>query len=478
MLRRFSANFAVFSIFLDFLLSAAALWLTVLVRPALSHLPGVQPIPAPPELPALLYAIFPLMWVGVLVLFSIYDGRKNYRATDEFGSLVLGSLLAGVAMAGVLYLSYREVSRALFISFTGIGFGLMAAWRVVMRIVFRLKLNPAAQRRLLIVGGGSLGANLAQAVRQSAYGSLEFTGYLEDAQAAASPADAAPADMSDLTRLGSLPDARRVVLDGKVDDVLIVLPRAANGRLDRVIADLHDVPVRIWLALDYLSLAMHHARIDEFAGVPMLDLRAPALSEYQRIIKRSFDLVLCLLALPVVLPLIGLVALMIKLDDGGPVFYHTPRAGENGRIFRMHEFRTMVVNADQQLGMIAHCDDNGQVIYKHPDDPRVTRVGRFLRRTSMDELPQIFNVLRGEMSMVGPRPEMPWLVEKYDLWQRTRFAVPQGITGWWQVNGRSDKPMHLHTDEDLYYIQHYSLWLDARILLKTAWTVLRGKGAY
>ncbi len=138
----------------------------------------------------------------------------------------------------------------------------------------------------------------------------------------------------------------------------------------------------------------------------------------------------------------------------------------------------MYVDAEQRLPEVIRRDEQGRLIYKRPDDPRVTRVGRFLRRTSLDELPQLFNVLKGEMSLVGPRPELPWLVDQYEAWQRKRFAVPPGMTGWWQVNGRSDRAMHLHTEYDLYYIQHYSPLLDLQILWKTIGVVLRGRGAY
>jgi lipopolysaccharide/colanic/teichoic acid biosynthesis glycosyltransferase len=174
----------------------------------------------------------------------------------------------------------------------------------------------------------------------------------------------------------------------------------------------------------------------------------------------------------------ALSALMVFLEDGRPVLFRQKRVGENGRLFEMIKFRTMVRNAEQLQGLVEKRDLNGNLIHKAKDDPRVTRVGRLLRRFSLDELPQLFNILAGTMSLVGPRPEMPYLVEKYQPWQRKRFAVPPGMTGWWQVSGRSEKPMHLHTEDDLYYIQNYSIWLDFQIIVRTIWVVLIGKGSY
>jgi exopolysaccharide biosynthesis polyprenyl glycosylphosphotransferase len=207
-------------------------------------------------------------------------------------------------------------------------------------------------------------------------------------------------------------------------------------------------------------------------------LRAPALNNYQRLIKRSFDLVLASLSLLVCLPWMGVIALLIRLESSGPVVLQQQRVGENGHLFRMLKFRSMVHNAEELRSQVETLDQAGNLIHKTKQDPRVTRIGRLLRRTSLDELPQLFNVLKGEMSLVGPRPELPYLVEKYEPWQRARFSVPQGITGWWQIQGRSDKPMHLNTEDDLFYVQNYSILLDIYILLKTIAVVWSGKGAY
>ena len=194
--------------------------------------------------------------------------------------------------------------------------------------------------------------------------------------------------------------------------------------------------------------------------------------------KRVFDLIVGSFALVLSLPLMALAAFFVYFEDGPPVIFRQKRVGKDGRLFEIYKFRTMVNNAEQWHGQIETRDAHGNPIYKNPEDPRVTRVGRILRRSSLDELPQLFNVLTGTMSLVGPRPELPHLVKKYESWQYQRFAVPPGMTGWWQISGRSDRPMHLHTEDDLYYIQNHSIWLDLQIILRTIWVVISGKGAY
>jgi exopolysaccharide biosynthesis polyprenyl glycosylphosphotransferase len=470
MFRRFSTNFALFSILMDALLIAFSLRLSALLRPLFSVFDFVKDIYAPTPVPPELYLIFPLIWVAVNLLFSIYDGRRNYRAADEFGAVTLAAALAGISMAGVLYLTYRDISRFLYLFFVALALFLMILWRALARLAFRWKWVKAVdQRAILILGAGEVGRKLSKQIHRQAGLGLRLAGFLDDD----------PAKIREMPGvLGPLDQVREVIQRQTVDDVVIALPLSAHERLNQIVSELHDLPVRVWVIPDYFSLTLHKASVEEFAGLPMLDLRAPALSEYQRMIKRGFDLLVTVLCLPLALPLMAVIALLIRLDSPGPVMYNRKRVGENGRLFTMYKFRTMVVGAEQMQAQVAVNDADGNHIHKLPDDPRVTRIGRFLRRTSLDELPQLFNVLQGSMSLVGPRPEMPELVENYKLWQRKRFTVPQGITGWWQINGRSDRPMHLHTEDDLYYVQHYSLWLDLQILIRTAWAVLRGRGAF
>src|SRR5215217_5488333 len=184
-------------------------------------------------------------------------------------------------------------------------------------------------------------------------------------------------------------------------------------------------------------------------------------------LKRSFDYLFGFLALILALPVMAVSVFFVCLEDGFPVIFRQDRVGKDGQLFEMFKIRTMVRNADQLQNRVEQRAVRANLIRKMKDDPRVTRVGRLLRRFSVDELPQLFNVLGGTMSLVGPRPEIPYLAEKYEPWQRKRFEVLPGITGWWQVNSRS-APMCLHIEDDLYYIENYSIWLDLQILIRTA----------
>jgi exopolysaccharide biosynthesis polyprenyl glycosylphosphotransferase len=470
MFRRFSVNFAIFSIGLDVALICAALALSAHLRPLLGFLPFAAnyPVFIPP--PLLVYPLFAFEWIGILLLFSVYDPRRNLRRINEFSSLTLGTLLAMVALAGTLYLSFRQVSRLLFLNFILLAYLLMLVWRGAFRLISHLRPDRVGKRRkVLIVGAGTVGRELQKQIQANPGLSLNVAGFLDDDPEKRQ-------DNADI--LGSLASLQSVIAKKQIDDVVIALPQWAYKRMSQLVGELHYLPVKVWVIPDYFRLTLHKAAVEEFAGLPMLDLRAPALSEQQRLVKRSFDLLITLVSLPLALPLMGLIALAIYLESPGPALFRQQRVGENGRLFEMLKFRTMQDQAEANRLAVERTDEQGHLIHKRLDDPRLTRLGRILRRTSLDELPQLFNVLKGEMSLVGPRPELPYLVERYELWQRQRFAMPQGMTGWWQINGRSNKPMHLNTEDDLYYVQNYSILLDIQILIRTVGVVIAGKGAF
>jgi exopolysaccharide biosynthesis polyprenyl glycosylphosphotransferase len=471
MFNRDSVNFTVFSMALDAAIVAVVLALSPYIRTLLGALGVAGEVYPPFELPGLLFVLFPIVWVALLTSASVYDLRRNYQIADELTSLTYGSLIAAICLMGMLYVSYREVSRLLFLSFAGLTYFLTATWRVLVRLLIRSGIIQGLQiRRVVIVGAGEIGHDLSGRIMDNPNLGLKLVGFLND------ELFKGPSQSGEI--LGNLDDLSGVIERYDVDDVVLALPLGDQDRVNVLVSELHNLPVKVWVIPSYFALALYKADVADFAGIMMLDLRAPALNEYQRLSKRIFDLLVTLISLPLSLPFMVFVSAIIRLDSPGPVILHQQRVGENGRLFMMYKFRTMVKNADELRYLVEYIDENGNLIHKAQDDPRVTRVGRILRSTSLDELPQLFNVLRGDMSLVGPRPELPYLVKRYETWQRKRFAVPQGITGWWQVNGRSDRPMHLHTEDDLFYVQNYSMWLDLQILLKTIWVALTRKGAF
>jgi exopolysaccharide biosynthesis polyprenyl glycosylphosphotransferase len=470
-MRRLDTNTVIYLMVSDLLITLLALFLAVQAR---YHLPfGVRLTWQEVEQPWPIYLLVALIWGVTFLLVQVYDARHTTRAITEAQTIAWAVAVACLVFAGVLYLTFREVPRRLFVYFVITDLALLIGFRLALRMALRFAgRHEQHPRHVLIVGAGRVGRLVGEGVQRQRTSGMTLVGYVDDD----------PAKQGMLIHgqpvLGTTEATADLVKALEVDEVILALPLRAHGAIEQLVRSLQAQPVGVRVVPDFLDLAMSRATIEDFNGLPLVGLRDPAINGLDRIVKRVFDLVGASLLLLVLWPLMVLIAIAIKFDSPGPAIYVQERVGENGCLFRMFKFRSMVVDADQLVDQVIRQDENGQLVHKSPRDPRVTRIGRMLRRTSLDELPQLWNVLRGEMSLVGPRPELPLLVERYEIWQRRRFAVPPGMTGWWQINGRSERMMHLHTEDDLYYIQNYSPLLDLQILWRTIGVVLRGRGAY
>jgi exopolysaccharide biosynthesis polyprenyl glycosylphosphotransferase len=439
-----------------------------------------------------LYLTIAVIWAVAFLALDVYNPARALRYIDDVQAVVIATTIATLLFAGVAYLFFRELSRLLFFYFYIGDLLVLALWRGLARVLLRVRpgLWPGRKRNVLIVGAGPVGLEIAQALQEQQWTQLEPVGFVDDAfeekptrQASGVDLERGKAEIEKLPILGPLSTTAQLVRSHQIDEVIIALPLRAHERLMELVVALQELPVNIRLVPDVLDLVFIRASVEEFAGLPLIGLREPAIDGVDRLVKRCFDVVVAGTTLVLFSPVMLLTALAIKLDTPGPALYCGQRVGEGGRLFWMLKFRTMMEGAEEketQLAIKAEGTDEGPPIFdKRPDDPRVTRMGHILRRTSLDEMPQLVNVLKGEMSLVGPRPELPWLVQRYLPWQRKRFAVPQGMTGWWQVNGRSSRGEHQQrVEDDLYYIRNYSLLLDLRILWKTIGSVIRGEGAF
>lgn len=477
MFKRFSVNYLV----LLFLIDAVIVQLSLLIAFRLRFIIPLGQVVLPDWIEEHIYVpnlsmhiSIGLLWFTLFLFFSCYTPRRIILWFDEFQRLLLAHTVAALSLTGLLYLANIPLLRLVFAYFYVITLVMLIGYRVLLRLWHRFYHDSSASvARILVVGAGSIGRELVIEFERQQWPGIEFVGFLDNDRSKIGET------VAGLPVLGTLEQVSQQIHQHNVDEVIVALPRDAHIDLVTLTRRLSELPVRLRVVPDYFDLAFHGATIENLGGFPLIGLRDPAIDEFQRFAKRLMDILLSFLGLVIVSPLLALIALLIKLEDNGPVLYTAYRVGENGRLFNMLKFRSMIVNAEQMQLTINHIDkESGDIHHKSPEDPRITKVGQFIRKTSLDELPQLINVLRGDMSLVGPRPELPWLVDDYELWQRKRFAVPQGITGWWQINGRSDNLMHLHTDQDLYYIQNYSLWLDIQILWRTIGVVLRGRGAY
>lgn len=433
--------------------------------------PNVAPFP--PYIPyAVVFTLF--VWAGLRGA-GLYKFSRTRTFTEEVFSII--STVAGatvVLMAISFVLQPLVFSRLMLIYVAGIAVILLALARIVRRQIYaRMRSRGIGVERVLVVGAGDVGLSVLRTLLARKDFGYSVVGYLDD-----NP-DRGSVDLGRVRGLGGTDQLRAVIVREHVDHVMITLPWSRHALIVEMVQLCQRWGLQVSVTPDVFQLNLRQVQIENFDSIPLLYINGhEPLRGGGRLFKRGLDLFLVLLFAPIWGALFLVVALAIKLDSQGPILYSAPRIGEKGASFRMRKFRSMVPDADKLRESLIRTHELDPRHPKIKDDPRVTRVGHFIRRTSLDELPNLINVLMGQMSLVGPRPPTPDEVELYAPWHRQRLQVKPGMTGIWQVSGRSDIPFDEMCLLDIYYIENWTPQLDLRILLMTIPHVLLRRGAY
>ncbi len=413
----------------------------------------------------------------ILVLFNfsrVYSPRRGESWLDEAYRIASGTAM-GIMTMIVIFFFYRPqfYSRLVF-SYAAV---LIAGLLSLERLGARQVMGYARRRgigvdRVLIVGAGEIGlAIMRNIVAQPELG-YSIVGFVDDSPELGST------DIGPFKALGGTDNIAGLVQDYAIDEVIIALPSMSQAEILKVMSQCEGHGVSYRIVPDLLTLSLSRVDVDDIIGIPTIGVKEVSIRGGNLALKRILDVTISLVGLVVLSPLMLLIAGLIKLTSPGLVLFAQVRAGRNGKPFTFYKFRSMYLGAEEEQETLAPFNEVRGPIFKIRDDPRLTPLGKVLRRTSLDELPQLYNVLRGEMSLVGPRPPLPSEVEQYRDWHRKRLEVPPGMTGLWQVRGRSKLTFDEMVMLDIYYIENWSLGLDLRILLRTVPVVLFASGAY
>jgi Undecaprenyl-phosphate glucose phosphotransferase len=417
------------------------------------------------------YRLFPLiaaLWPAVYYFYGLYQVRRNRSRVEEGLSVLVATGLATLLLSG-LATFYRgfSYSRLVLLLFLGLDVLFVFAGRTaIRRYLEEAWRHGVGTRRVLVVGAGRLGRALVDKFLEHPEAGMRAVGFVDDAR------EKLATEYRGVEVLGTTGEAAALVERHGVDTVFLALPLEAHRTMLSVLQEVGRTVADVRVVPDLLQYITFRAGVEDMDGLPVVHLTQVPLTGWMSLVKRTLDLAISAAALVVLSPLLAAIAAAIRLSDGGPVLYRQRRMGLDGRPFDILKFRSMRVGAEEDTGPT----------WAQPDDPRRTRFGRFLRQWSLDELPQLWNVLRGEMSLVGPRPERPEFVrefkEKFPQYM-VRHRVRAGITGWAQVHGwRGNTSLSKRIEYDLYYIENWSLSLDFRILWMTLRHGLRHRNAY
>jgi exopolysaccharide biosynthesis polyprenyl glycosylphosphotransferase len=415
--------------------------------------------------------LFSPVWILVVKLHGLYDNdhrRIRHSTLDELPSLISASALGTIALDALLALTPAGPLSAGSAIVVGLG-ALAGSFlvRAVIRFVWHRLVGASVG---VAIGAPEAVSTVARRVATHPEARLQLVGYLS--QPGEGEAE------TTLPRLGSIAEVTEVAHDHAVERVILTEPDMSEEAAERLIEDCKAAGLALTLLPRHYSLLGPGIELNRLAELPVLDFRFSDPPRSTIALKRTLDLAVSAVLLTLLSPLLLAISLLVVLDTGRPVLFRQRRAGKEGKPFTMMKFRTMVVDAEERLGELVDIEELEEPAFKIADDPRVTRAGRFLRRTSLDELPQLINVLKGDMSLVGPRPEEEAVVALYDERQRVRLAVKPGLTGPMQVYGRGDLSFEERLALERDYLDNLSIAGDLAILLRTPSAILRGTGAY
>ncbi|MDA0180330.1 sugar transferase [Solirubrobacter phytolaccae] len=454
------------------MVDVVAVWLALAGTYLAAEQIGDKPAVVAPDGVMLAMAIgLTLMWPAVFMAYGLYERQTRAiapRSLDEildlFHALLAGSLVLLVVDQGTMWaFDWAVYSPLESLMFLTCALVLVPLGRSCVR-TFVLP-NVLRPRRALIVGAGPEGRIVQRKLEAHPEFSLQVIGFVDDER--------------DRDVLGTHKDLPRLIDTLEVDWVVVATTEPTNELLD-LMREVRRPDVHLSIVPSYSELFASNATLEELEGIPIVSLPPMRLSRSIRTVKRAIDLVASGLGLLALSPLLAVIAIAIRIDSPGPIFFRQRRHGRGGSEFKIVKFRTMVADAEAQRLAMAHMNEmeGSGPLFKMANDPRITKVGAFLRKTSLDELPQLWNVLRGEMSLVGPRPFVVHESEQITGWAGRRLDTTPGITGLWQILGRNDIPFDEMVKLDYVYVTNWSLWWDIKILLRTIPTVLGRKGAY
>ncbi|QWZ08116.1 sugar transferase [Nocardioides panacis] len=413
-------------------------------------------------------------WFLMLIAQGAYSARHFGAGAAEYRSVALASLFAAALVSTACYLLQVPLSRGFLLLSFLLGGPLLLVERFALRkVVHRMRRSGRLLHRVIAVGGPSGIGEVVDSLRRAQYVGYEVVG------ACVPEGMTVEEDRFPVPVLGTVGDTRRLCNEWGADTVLVA--RGGYGTshdLRRIAWDLEGSSIDLVVVPSLTDVAGPRIHMRPVAGLPLLHLEQPQAGEAGGISKRAFDVLFAGLALLLLAPLLAVVAVLVKAQDGGPVLFRQSRVGRGGQPFGMLKFRSMVVDAEQRLGELYEQNEGDGLLFKIKADPRITPLGRFLRRYSVDEIPQLVNVLRGEMSLVGPRPPLSSEVDRYAIDVHRRLLVRPGLTGLWQVSGRSGLSWDESVRLDLYYVDNWSMTTDLVIIAKTVRAVIRSTGAY